>query len=742
MHHAVFKPTSPTTPVRPAFDASCKSKGNISLNDCLMKCPNLLKDIPTALLRFRQKKIGVVADIKKALLQISVAEEDRKVVFGLNCSPLLLGAVLRHHLDSFAFSPYQDVSETLKSAYYVDNCVTSVNSENELQRFVKVSTEIMAKGKLELRGWEYSAVKRLSVPMVPSQVLGLLWDKNEDVILCDTQSISNHPEKITRRSILSMAQQVFDPLGFSCLATLYPMLLLQESWRSELGWDTEVCEDTKLIVLNWIGEMRKLKDLKIKRQVFPDNYLESELHTFCDASGLSYAAVVYLRCETDENTSVQLLMAKSRVAPLKKISISRLELLACCIATRLADLVRRSLKINLKQFFWTDSTTALQWIQRKESWGVFVRNRVKEILKTSTKESWRHIPGDYNPADLPSRGCSVEKLIKSRWWEGPHWPRTPVGSWPSTEMRTNEEEVRLEIHNCSTLLLIENSEDFLYYFSTYTRIIRMMSWILRFIHNSRDKTNFRKGELSVKELDEAERVSIKRMQGEVFTPQFINSLKTLNVFTDENGINRVKTKLIDRKDTDLFRYPYLLPSKHKFVEVLIRENHLELMHAGLQTVLSNLREKFWVLGGRRSVRHVINKCIKCRRRTVKPVETAPISLPEDRVKNASVLEIVGVDLAGPLILKGGQKSWLVLFTCAVFRAVHLELVSSLSTKDFLLCLRRFIARRGRPSVVYSDNGTNFVGAENLFRSIDWSVVESETTVKRIVWKFIPPSAAW
>ncbi|XP_071035402.1 uncharacterized protein [Parasteatoda tepidariorum] len=341
-----------------------------------MKGPNLLEDISTALLKFRQKKIGVVADIKKAFLQISVAEEDH----------------------SFAFSLYQDVSETLKSAYNVDNCVALVNSENELQRFVKVSTEIMAKGKFELRGWEYSAVKRSSVPMVPSQVLGLLWDRNEDVIFCDTQFISNHPEKITRRSILSMAQQVFDPLGFSCPATLYPKLLLQESWWSELGWDTEVCEYTKLKVLNWIGEMRKLKDLKIKRQVFPDNYLESELHTICDASGLSYAAVVYLRCKTDESISVQLLMAKSRVAPLKKISIPRLELLACCIGSRLTDLVRRSLNMKLKEFFWMDSTTALQWIQREESWSVFVRNRVKEILKASTKESWRHIPGDCNPA--------------------------------------------------------------------------------------------------------------------------------------------------------------------------------------------------------------------------------------------------------------------------------------------------------------------------------------------------------
>nr|XP_042912336.1 uncharacterized protein LOC122272567 [Parasteatoda tepidariorum] len=163
-HHAVFKPTSTTTPVRPVFEASYKSKGNISLNDCLMKFPNLLEDIPTALLRFRQKKLEL---LKKAFLQISVAEEDRKYL------KFLWWADEEKSLLRFiCISPYQDVSETLKSAYYVDNCVASVSSENELQRFVKVSTEIMAKGKFELRGWEYSAVKRSSVPMVSSQVLG------------------------------------------------------------------------------------------------------------------------------------------------------------------------------------------------------------------------------------------------------------------------------------------------------------------------------------------------------------------------------------------------------------------------------------------------------------------------------------------------------------------------------------------------------------------------------------------
>ncbi|XP_042911743.1 uncharacterized protein [Parasteatoda tepidariorum] len=102
----------------------------------------------------------------------------------------------------------------------------------------------------------------------------------------------------------------------------------------------------------------------------------------------------------------------------------------------------------------------------------------------------------------------------------------------------------------------------------------------------------------------------------------------------------------------------------------------------------------------------------------------------------------GVDLCGPLLLKGDRKCWVVLFTCAIYRAVHLEVVSSLSTDCFILALRRFIARRGHPSTVYSDNGTNLVGTANLLKNINWNEIEDFASRKRISWKFNPPSAPW
>lgn len=158
--------------------------------------------------------------------------------------------------------------------------------------------------------------------------------------------------------------------------------------------------------------------------------------------------------------------------------------------------------------------------------------------------------------------------------------------------------------------------------------------------------------------------------------------------------------------------------------------------------MGKLRETVWILGGRRAVKKVINKCSTCKRFQVKRLESISAPLPENRVKDGKAFQITGVDLAGPLFLKGGSKVWIVLFTCAIYRCVHMELVSKLTSDEFLLALMRFVSRRGRPTTIYSDNGTNFVGADNLFAKLDWTKIEEETRCKRIQWIFNPPSAAW
>ncbi|GFW33187.1 uncharacterized protein TNCV_4700031 [Trichonephila clavipes] len=156
-----------------------------------------------------------------------------------------------------------------------------------------------------------------------------------------------------------------------------------------------------------------------------------------------------------------------------------------------------------------------------------------------------------------------------------------------------------------------------------------------------------------------------------------------------------------------FRLPIILPSNHSVVKTLIIYKHVQLGHAGVQMLIYTLRESYWILKGRKTIQEVIKTCIICKRFNAKPISVSEELLPQDRVRDAAVFEIIGLDLARPLILKNGEKNWILILTCAVYRAIHLELLTSVSTESFFLGLRRFIARRGRPSVIYSDNGTNF-----------------------------------
>lgn len=236
--------------------------------------------------------------------------------------------------------------------------------------------------------------------------------------------------------------------------------------------------------------------------------------------------------------------------------------------------------------------------------------------------------------------------------------------------------------------------------------------------------------LTVEEIEEAELMLLRSIQLEVFVSINNPVLKRLRPQLDEKGLIRVTTRLLQREDTDSFKHPIVLPSKHPVVHSLILEQHKRASHAGVHTLISQLQENFWILQCRRTIRQVLNKCISCRRFEATKAEVLPAPLPENRIKNAAAFEITGIDLGGPLYLRNGEKTWFVLFTCAVVRAVHLELVQSLTTETFCLAFRRFVSRRGRPLYVYSDNGTNLVGTSNILQNIDWQKVEEMASLRK------------
>ncbi|XP_042902599.2 uncharacterized protein [Parasteatoda tepidariorum] len=271
----------------------------------------------------------------------------------------------------------------------------------------------------------------------------------------------------------------------------------------------------------------------------------------------------------------------------------------------------------------------------------------------------------------------------------------------------------------------------------------MIAWILRFSNNSLKRNKKIEGELLVTELEIAEKKLVKFIQQDHFKQSECHKqLKSLCTFHDDDGLFRLKTKIIRRQDEENFLCPIILPSNNDVVNKLIHERHLKLSHAGTQVVLTNIRQQFWILRGRKTVQREIAKCVRCRRHAAKGVESIPTSLPEDGTRDTLVFEVIGIDLAGPLYMKTGEKLWILLFTCAVYCAIHLELLKNVSTNCFLLDLRRFIARDGWPRIIYSDNGSNFLGASILIKSLNWDQIIRDTSIYRIQWKFNPPAAPW
>ncbi|KAJ8886294.1 hypothetical protein PR048_012504 [Dryococelus australis] len=198
-----------------------------------------------------------------------------------------------------------------------------------------------------------------------------------------------------------MAQRIFDPIGIAIPATLYVKLLVQCLWEEKVDWDETFKDDSK-----------------------------SSVHVFCDASCKAYGTAIFIRCEHNGMVKLELLQDKASVITLKGFTVPRLELLAARICTHLAKaFLDNQGWTDVPIDIWTDSTTVIAWIQRQEEWPVFVRNLIKAVGELTKPSDWRHIPGLFNSADLPSRGCFVKRLVESKWWEGPKWLENQEQEW-------------------------------------------------------------------------------------------------------------------------------------------------------------------------------------------------------------------------------------------------------------------------------------------------------------------------
>lgn len=611
------------------------------------------------------------------------------------------------------------------------------------------------------------------------KTLGLHWEPANDHLKYKIDLPIQKGVKLTKRQVLSYIAQLFDPLGLVGPVILKAKVFMQMLWTlldkngKRWLWDQELPERCRHDWLHFHSQLPLLNRLRIDRFALLPNVVEVELGLFSDASEVGYGSVAYLRTvDKDKNIKVTLLTSRSRVAPLKKRCISRLELCGCELSAELYEQIYHALQIPLTPIFWTDSTTVLAWLRAPPStWTSFVAHRVAKIQLITEGFSWFHIAGCHNPADIISRGCYPADLLDlETWWSSVEWYRLSKDNWPVQVADADEEEVNKERRK--TPVVVSSAtvapsfiDAYIAKFSNFQSMIRITACWLRFFKNRcLPEGEQTRGWLTTDELRNAEYALIRRVQLQCFSTDWkqlqgghqVSSSSRLRWFNpmiapDDNVI-RIGGRLGQAAQSENFKHPVILPGSHPFTTLLLRYYHGWLLHAAPQLLINTIRLRYWILGGRNAARQVVHKCVDCARAKPKRIEQFMSELPAARVTESRPFSVTGIDFWGPIYLQprhrkaAPTKAYVAVFVCFSTKAVHLELVADLTTAKFLQAFRRFVSRRGLCSHVYTDNGKNFVGAANelgrLIRSSEWKArMAKECTAEGITWHFNPPKGS-
>ena len=712
-----------------------------------------------------------------------------RLVFGLTCSPAILAEAINYHLNQFQLK-YPEVVDHL-GKLYCDDFSCGARNVNEAIKIYRQSKEKMSAGGFNLRKWASNSselmneineleidgmegnnetkgneddqtyskyVSGTSASENEMKVLGVGWDNIADVLRIDLAQVTAFAKGLppTKRSVLRIAAKVFDPMGYASVLVVTLKAFFQQLCINKCSWDDELKGTDRKTYNGLIKALETFPKIQVPRYPFLRNKTVSrvEIHGFSDASEMAYATIVYLRViyESGEITT-KFIASKYKVVPIKQQSIPRLELLGACLMVRLVETnaIQESLKEHvIHSYYWVDSMAVLCWF---------------------------YCPGPLNPADLPSRGKHKNISNNPLWLEGPLFLRSEPSEWPSlpcdneletpTAMkeRVNSEQKithAMSISSNKSVLCVEKVLD-LKRFSSKGKLIRCLGWILRFMANLKSvrKKQDRNVEpiLCVSEVQEAEKLLLRSIQNEHFYKEIqylsLNEsarkgmkpplyVSQFNLYLDQNEILRCRSRVGKSTVSDCSKRPILLPSKNRFSELIIAESHDKVCHNGTTDTLNCLRQRYWVLRGREQVKRFVRRCILCKKLEGLPFKTVyNPELPSFRVDEAPPFSNVGIDMAGPLLVKANDKgdtykAYVCLFTCAATRAVHLELVTSLSVEAFICVFRRFCARRGLPALLITDNAKTFRSVSKEVKNLLRSPRLSEYFMtKGVRWRFIP-----
>ena len=805
-HHAVFHKEKKS--IRVVFDCSLKSHG-VSLNDKLLQGPDLTNNLLGVLLRFRQGNITLIGDLEKMFYQVKVPKDqvdflrlwwfpDGDIektpdeyrltvhVFGAVSSPSCANYALRRtaldHQEEFG----NEVTETIQRRFYVDDMVTSLDDEESAMKLLHDVREVCQRGGFNLTKISSNSPEvRNSIPLehratdsqmidlsqkeVPFQrALGVILDLTTDSL---GYKINVSTKPVTKRGILSTIFSIYDPFGFVGPAILPAKRIFQEACRCQLDWDEELPEVLRIGWETWIKELSLLSEYRVSRCYRPKTFIGAncELHLFCDASESGYGAVAYLKFSGNGQIHCSIVMAKCRLAPMKKITIPRMELTAAKLAVSIKVVLNLELDIKIDAFFyWTDSTAVLRYINNSSKrFQRFVANRLQYIHENSEPHQWRYVKSETNPADHASRGLKIHDFVRLDEWKfGPNflWSGNSCEHEPEefdelNVLDPNDPEIKVpRIKSFPTKTDNDTLNTLLNSTSSWYQFKKRVAWLLKIKESLRTKTKLELS-LSVTDLEKAEHTIFEHIQRTSFAQEFADipngqvqknsPLRKLNPMIDDQGVIRVGGRISQSSLTWAMKHPIILPKGHRVSEMIIQEQHRKSGCMGKNMVLASVREKFWIIGANQLIRKVVSSCLFCRKRKGKAGQQLMASLPPDRIEgDLPPFTNVGVDYFGPFSVTNGRKSekrYGVIFTCLSSRAIHLEMAHSLDTSSCINALRRFIARRGQVKIMRSDNGTNFIGAEKELkegiRKWNQQIISKAMLQNEVQWIFNPPLAS-
>ena len=514
-------------------------------------------------------------------------------------------------------------------------------------------------------------------------------------------------------------------------------------------------------------DIREVINTSFSRQLNINS--NSTLHVFCDSSCKAYGAVAYI--QTDD--SIQFIMAKAKVVPMKPPTLPQLELTAANIAARLASFILNSFLPEIsvcKLIMWSDSQIVLHWLKCKKPLKPYVAQRVENISLLTPNATWYHVRSNDNPADILSRGVSAKTFINSSlWFAGPSW----LGSYKG-HLQNSNQKMEYDLGDdsvnclscCSVTENLENSpetppentfESLVIFenYSDYGKLCRITMYVFLFISKIRKITPQSKAI----QIEKAEKFLVSHVQNLYFRKEieYLQNRKN-SILPIPTLVKQLKLFILDdilhcggrftNSNLDFqTKYPTLLPAKCYLSTLIIRHTHNKGFHGGINYTLALLRQKWWIPKARQTIRSILRKCVVCLKLQSLPFPKPPNPpLPHFRIVEQKPFSISGVDYTGAISVRKDDlmvKTYIVLFTCTVTRGIHLELVEDSTSQSFLRAFKRFVARRSCPTLMISDHAKTFISASTTLKSIfESSIVQDELLNHRIDWHFIPARAPW